>query len=82
MASILPDLIKTAKDMESQVTQQTQMITQMVATQTSMAESLEQTVSLLQIQNQQIGSMITSSPELNSVATQKKHQQPKLHLFQ
>ena len=69
MASILPDLTKTAKDMESQVAQQTEMITQMVATQTSMAESLEQIVSLLQIQNQQIGNIITSSPELTTVAT-------------
>ena len=69
MASILPDLTKTAKDMESQVAQQTQMITQMVATQTSMAESLEQIVSLLQIQNQQIRNIITSSPELTTVAT-------------
>ena len=43
--------------MESHIAEQTQMIKHLVATQTNMAESLEQMVSLLQIQNERIASL-------------------------
>ena len=71
-------LSQTTEKMEKHLAQQTQLITQMVATQTSMAESLEQIVSLLQVQNQWIESLTDcqcqqeetpSSPALTTVTT-------------
>ena len=71
-------LSQTNEKMENHLAQQTQLITQMVATQTSMAGSLEQIVSLLQMQNQRIVNLTdcqcqqdetTSSPTLTTVTT-------------